>query len=78
MATITKLTKGEKYTAWTTFTKDGIRGFRVISFTASRDQEVENFIRAEERIPQDRVFRTNGKFGSTPALVVSGSIKEAR
>lgn len=73
-----KLTKGEAYTAWTTFTNNGVRGFREITFTASRDQDVETFIRGEDRIPQDRVFRDRQGFGSMPELVVTGSIKAVK
>ena len=73
-----KLTKGEAYTAWTTFKRDGVRGFREITFTASRDQDVEEFIRGEDRMPQDRVFRIQRGIGSSPLLVVAGSIREVK
>ncbi|AHL18560.1 hypothetical protein ISF9_090 [Microbacterium phage vB_MoxS-ISF9] len=76
---VNHLTKGRAYTCWTTFTNDGVRGFREVTFVASRDQEVEKFTpRGGDRIPQDRVFHTHSNFGSVPILVVAGSIREVK
>ena len=79
LKTVNYLTKGKAYTCWTTFTNDGVRGFREVAFVASRNQEVEKFtLRGGDRIPQDRVFRTRNDFGSVPLLVVAGSIREVK
>ena len=70
------LIKGQTYTAQTTARNAaGVRIYRDITFTASRDQDVEGFIRDREgTVDQDRVFRSDARFGSTPLLVVAGSI----
>jgi hypothetical protein len=48
-----------------------------VTFTASRDQETETFIRDRETTPdQDRVFVTRPR-GSAPMLVVAGSVHAA-
>ena len=74
----THLTKGQTYRARTTGVLDGSRVYREVTFTASRDQAVEPFIRDREGTPdQDRVFRTYDNFGSVPVLVVTGSIESA-
>lgn len=73
---IATLTKGQTYTATTTARNAGIRIYHDITFTASRDQTVEPFIRDRESTPdQDRVFKEYNDFGSVPVLVVTGSIK---
>lgn len=77
---ITNLIKGKVYTASTTYRNaTGMRKYREVTFAASRDQEVEPFIRdRESTVDQDRVFRAEGMYGeSGPLLVVAGSIEEA-
>lgn len=73
------LTKGQTYTARTTARNAaGVRIYRDVTFTASRDQAPEPFIRDREgTVDQDRVFRSDRKFGSTPMLVVAGSVTPA-
>lgn len=70
------LTAGQTYTARTTARNAaGVRIYRDITFTASRDQAIEPFIRNRETtVDQDRVFRADRRFGSSPLLVVAGSI----
>ncbi|EQM83384.1 hypothetical protein [Microbacterium maritypicum] len=71
------LIKGRRYVGATTGTRDGERFYRDVEFTASRDQEVEPFIRDRTSTPdQDRVFREYDNFGSVPMLVVAGSLRE--
>lgn len=70
------LVKGQTYTARTTGTLDGVRIYHDITFIAAREG-IEPFIRGEGRVDQDRVFRSDRKFGSTPLLVVTGSITAA-
>ncbi|MEU9805458.1 hypothetical protein [Mycobacterium sp. NPDC050853] len=79
---ITKLTKGQKFTAAVTgIDRYGVRLFRLQTFTASRDQDVEPFHTPTTRtgIPQDRVFVehqcVSGTEPNVPALVVTGSIR---
>ncbi|KQQ65731.1 hypothetical protein [Microbacterium sp. Leaf320] len=71
------LVKGRRYVGTTTGTRNGERIYRDVVFTASRDQEVEPFIRDRASTPdQDRVFREYDKFGSVPMLVVAGTVRE--
>lgn len=71
------LIKGRRYVGTTTGTLDGERFYRDVEFTASRDQELEPFIRDRVSTPdQDRVFREYENFGSVPMLVVAGSLRE--
>ena len=73
------LIKGRRYVGTTTSTRNGERSYRDVEFTASRDQEVEPFIRDRASTPdQDRVFREYEKFGSVPMLVVAGSLRAVR
>lgn len=73
---MTTLVKGQRYTAIRTGRKNGLRMDRVITFTASRDQEPEPFIRNRTSPDQDRIF-VRGFAGSVPELVVAGSIRPA-
>lgn len=80
MSTTTTLTAGQKFTATVTGTLRGQRFFRERTFVASRDQEVEVFIRGEGRIDQDRVFVRQATrhaelpWISVPELIVAGTI----
>ncbi len=75
---ICTLDKGQKYTGVTTGKRRGERFYTEVTFIASRDQEVEPFIRDRVSTPdQDRVFREYEDFGSVPMLVVAGSIRSA-
>lgn len=79
---ITRLTKGDRFTATTTSVNRGVRTFREYTHVASRDQEIEHFIPADgDRPAQDRVFvEQPTRFWdiptiSVPTLVVAGSIR---
>lgn len=74
---MTALLGGRRYVGSTTSTLNGERFYRDVAFTASRDQEIEPFIRDRASTPdQDRVFREYENFGSVPMLVVAGSVRE--
>jgi sensor domain CHASE-containing protein len=71
------LRKGVRYVGTTTGVLRGQRIYHDVTFTASRDQETETFIRDRETTPdQDRVFVTRPR-GSAPMLVVAGSVHAA-
>lgn len=73
----TRLTKGGEYTGVVTGMLRGRRVEHMVSFTASRDQELEPFVRGRANTPdQDRVFVVH-PHGSAPMLFVAGTIRPA-
>lgn len=69
------LTQGETYVGTTTCVRRGARVERDVTFVASRDQDIEPFIRDRDGSPdQDRVFVVHSH-GSVPQLFVTGSIR---
>lgn len=69
------LTRGETYIGITTGVLRGVRVEKDLTFIASRDQDIEPFVRDREGSPdQDRVFVVHSH-GSVPQLFVTGSIR---
>lgn len=70
-----QLTEGQTYTATRSYTINGVRHERAVTFVAARTQEPEPFIRTATAPDQDRVF-VQGPHGATPDLFLAGSIAE--
>lgn len=72
-----RLKKGREYVGVVTGMLRGRRVEHTVSFTASRDQDLEPFVRGRANTPdQDRVFVVH-PHGSAPMLFVSGTIRSA-